>query len=175
MKLLAVALGFSILASAAVAQSPYGGMQTRPIKALSDQDVADLKAGRGMGMALPAELNGYPGPSHVLELAETLGLTAEQRARTAALFEAMKGEAVPMGEQLIRQEAALDQLFAAREITPANLRTATEEIGGTQARLRQTHLKYHLTMMDVLTAVQIDRYRELRGYSAAPHHQHRHN
>jgi hypothetical protein len=56
---------FSGLSSTALAQSaqPYSGMQTRPIKALSDQQVADLKAGRGMGLALAAELNGYPGPS----------------------------------------------------------------------------------------------------------------
>ena len=50
----------------ALGQSPYAGMQARPVKALSDQQIADLKAGRGMGLALPAELNGYPGPSHVL-------------------------------------------------------------------------------------------------------------
>ena len=47
-------------------------MQTRSIKALSDQQIADLGAGRGMGLALAAELNGYPGPSHVLELADKL-------------------------------------------------------------------------------------------------------
>jgi hypothetical protein len=50
----------------AFAQTPYAGMQTRPIKALSEQQVADLQAGRGMGLALAAELNGYPGPAHVL-------------------------------------------------------------------------------------------------------------
>ena len=43
------------------AQTPYAGMQSRPIKALSEQQVADLQAGRGMGLALAAELNGYPG------------------------------------------------------------------------------------------------------------------
>jgi hypothetical protein len=32
----------------------------RSIKALSDQQVSDLRAGRGMGLALAAELNGYP-------------------------------------------------------------------------------------------------------------------
>ena len=76
----------------------------------------------------------------------------------------MKAEAVPVGERLIEQEAKLDRLFADREITPANLNAATEEIGMTQARLRQTHLKYHLAMMDVLSPAQVERYRELRGY-----------
>src|SRR3954447_9774092 len=66
---------FTALSSTAMSQSsqPYSGMQSRSIKALSDQQLADLKAGRGMGLALAAELNGYPGPSHLLELSEKLG------------------------------------------------------------------------------------------------------
>src|SRR6187549_1634291 len=90
------------------AQTPYAGMQTRPIKALSEQQVADLGAGRGMGLALAAELNGFPGPSHVLELADALELSADQRTRVKALFDAMKAEAVPPGTRLIEQEADLD-------------------------------------------------------------------
>ncbi len=68
-----------LLTSAAVAnaQTPYAGMQTRPIKALSEQQMADLSAGRGMGLALAAELNGYPGPVHVLELADKLNLSPD--------------------------------------------------------------------------------------------------
>src|SRR5690242_3488719 len=69
------------------AGSAYAGMQAREIKALSDQQLAELRAGRGMGMALPAELNGYPGPVHVLELADALGLTPEQRERVRALHQ----------------------------------------------------------------------------------------
>jgi len=79
MKLLAIATALLLLSAAAFAQSAYAGMQTRSIKALSEQQVADLKAGRGMGLALPAELNGYPGPIHVLELSDQLGLSADQK------------------------------------------------------------------------------------------------
>ena len=129
---------------------PYAGLEQRAVKALSEQQIADLKAGRGMGLALPAELNGYPGPSHVLENADALGLSAEQRERTKGLFDAMKAEAVPVGERLIEQETKLDRLFADREITPSTLGAVTEEIGMTQGRLRQTHLKYHLAMMDAV-------------------------
>src|SRR6188768_1977014 len=81
--------------TSAQAQTPYAGMQTRPIKALSEQQIADLGAGRGMGLALAAELNGYPGPSHVLELADALELSADQRTRVKVLFDAMKAEAMP--------------------------------------------------------------------------------
>src|SRR5712671_6754535 len=105
-------------AAAANAQTPYAGMQARSIKSLSEQQVADLRAGRGMGLALPAELNGYPGPSHLLELADRLDLSTAQRDRIRQLFDSMKAEAVPIGTKLIEQETALDQQFASRSITP---------------------------------------------------------
>ncbi len=56
--------------------TPYAGLQQRDIKALDEKQIADLKNGRGMGLALAAELNGYPGPMHVLELKDQLRLTA---------------------------------------------------------------------------------------------------
>jgi len=143
---------------------PYAGLQNRAVKALSDQQIADLRAGRGMGLALPAELNGYPGPMHVLEHADALSLTQGQRERTAALIVAMKAEAIPAGERLIEQEASLDALFAGQAVTPFALTESTREIGATQAALREAHLKYHLAMMHVLTSDQVRRYRELRGY-----------
>ena len=152
--------------------TPYAGFEARPIKALSGEQIADLKAGRGMGLALPAELNGYPGPIHVLEHGEALRLSAEQRAEVQRLYEAMKGEAVPLGERLIAQEADLDRLFADRAITPAGLDRTTAEIGQTQAALRAAHLKYHLAMMDVLTPDQVRRYADLRGYAGQPTHGH---
>ena len=120
-----------------------------------------------MGLALAGELNGYPGPKHVLELAKELNLTEAQRARTRQLFDEMKAEAVPLGQQLIAAETDLDRQFSGRTITPVSLTTATAAIGATQGTLRATHLKYHLAMMDVLTPEQIQRYGELRGYGAA--------
>ncbi|MBX6744162.1 MAG: hypothetical protein IRY87_19175 [Acetobacteraceae bacterium] len=112
---------------------PYAGMQPRPVKALSDQQLADLRAGRGMRMALAAELNGYPGPAHASDLADTPGLTPEQRERVQALREAMTAEAVPLGERLIAEEVALGREFAARTAPPASLKAATAAIGQTQA------------------------------------------
>jgi len=158
--------------SAALAQAPYAGQQTRAIKALSVQQVADLEAGRGMGLALAAELNGYPGPSHLLELASQLGLSDNQQRRIRGLFEAMKAETIPIGELLISEEETLDTLFATHTATPEAIVTATAAIGDTQARLRAAHLKYHLSTVDLLQPQQIQRYAELRGYAGggAPHH-----
>jgi hypothetical protein len=92
-------------------------MQVRPIKALSDNEVTDLRAGRGMGLALAAELNGYPGPSHVLELDDKLDLSSEQKDQIQGLFDSMKAEAMPLGAKLIDREAALDRQFSSPTVT----------------------------------------------------------
>jgi LTXXQ motif family protein len=156
----------------AVAQTPYAGMQTRSIKALSDQQIADLRAGRGMGLALSAELNGYPGPSHVLELADKLGLTPDQRTSIQDLFDDMKAEALPLGSRLIEQEADLDKQFANHTVTLESLKASTAAVALTQGELRDTHLKYHLSTVALLSPDQMTRYAELRGYGDQPlrHH-----
>src|SRR4051794_2154578 len=145
-------------------QAPYAGLQDRPVKALSNEQLADLRAGRGMGLALTGELNGYPGPSHVLELADKLELDARQRERVRQLFESMKAEAIAVGERLIAQETELDQSFAARQILPANLEALTAQIGATQGQLRAVHPKYHLDTAELLSPHQRHRYAVLRGY-----------
>ena len=167
-------LALVAFASAALAQSPqpYAGFEGRLIKALSEQQIADLRAGRGMGLALAAELNGYPGPMHVLEFADALHLSDQQRAKMQELFAAMKAEAIPLGERLIAQEADLDSKFANKTITPASLAASTDAIGATHSALRQTHLKYHLSTVEVLTPAQIQRYGELRGYKGGTQHPH---
>lgn len=171
--LVALAAGLAV-APASVAQMPYAGLQSRPIKALSEQQLSDLKAGRGMGLALAAELNGYPGPSHLLELAEPIGLTDPQRQAVRELFDAMKAETIAIGEQLIGQEAELDALFARREATAERITALTEAIGSTQARLRAAHLRYHLSTLDLLRPAQVERYAELRGHGGGGG-QHRHH
>jgi len=152
------------LVTAANAQTPYAGMQARSIKALSDHQIADLKAGRGMGLALAAELNGYPGPMHVLELADQLELSGEQRSSVQRLFDSMKAEAMPLGSRLIAQEADLDRQFASRTITPESLKASTAAVAATQGVLRETHLKYHLSTGAILNPSQMTKYAELRGY-----------
>jgi hypothetical protein len=161
-----------IVVAGVSAETPYAGMQSRSIKALSDRQIADLGAGRGMGLALAAELNGYPGPSHVLELSDRLELSTDQRREVQRLFDLMKAEAVPLGTRLLEQEAELDRQFADRTVTAENLRASTAAIAATQGVLRETHLKYHLLTAEILTAPQMTRYAELRGYGSA--HQHHH-
>jgi Spy/CpxP family protein refolding chaperone len=150
--------------------APYAGMQSRAVKALSDQQITDLTAGRGMGLALAAELNGYPGPRHVLDIADQLQLTDRQRTQTQGLFDAMKAETIPIGERIVADETMLDRLFADHRITPAALDELTARIGTAQGDLRAAHLRYHLSMMEVLSPEQVAHYKTLRGYDAKGHH-----
>jgi hypothetical protein len=179
MKTAALAGAFAIgLAAAAWAQDhhkPHAGMDTRAVKGLSAEQQADLRAGKGMSLALVAELNGYPGPKHVLDLAGELGLSTEQRQRTEALHAAVKAESVKLGDAVIGHEAAIDRLFAGRAATLETLTPALAAWGQSHGELRLTHLKYHLAMMEVLTAEQVTRYNKLRGNDAQtqqPGHKH---
>jgi hypothetical protein len=173
---LSLALAASVLAGPAPADMPYAGQQARAIKALSDDDIAALRKGEGMGVAKAAELNGYPGPAHVLVLAAQLGLTDSQQGNVQTIFGRMSAAAKPLGAKLIAQEQALDQLFAKSEITPDRLAAATAAIAKLQGRLRSVHLAAHLETRALLTADQLARYQQLRGYSdpqaPAAHHHH---
>jgi LTXXQ motif family protein len=144
--------------------SPYSGMYQRDIKALSNEQIAELQAGRGMGLALAAELNGYPGPLHVLEMADRLQLTMEQKQRVQELYEGMKGEAIAVGEKLIASERELDREFASHTLTATRLASLMAQIGEQQGALRAVHLKYHLTTAELLSDDQKQRYAEVRGY-----------
>lgn len=152
----------------AVAQdrSTYAGQQTREIKSLSAEDIDDLKNGRGWGLAKSAELNGYPGPVHLLEMKDKIGLTAEQEEAVKKLFEEMKTAAVPLGLKLIRLEQELDDLYSDGLVDPQNLEAKLVEIGEARTRLRFVHLSAHLKTPGILTKDQIRKYNELRGYGA---------
>ena len=144
--------------------SPYAGQQSREIKALSDQEVKDLLAGAGMGMAKAAELNRYPGPMHALEHADRLALSAEQREKLAALMQQHKAQARKLGERVVALERELDALFARGKATPAEVERLSVAIGEAQGRLRADHLRTHLETTALLTPEQVDRYVTARGY-----------
>jgi Spy/CpxP family protein refolding chaperone len=153
-----------LLAACASTDSPYVGQETRGIKALSSDEVSGLLAGKGMGLAKSAELNGYPGPLHVLELARELKLSDEQKSRTDAVFAAMQANAKALGQALVDEERQLDTLFAGKTATDEAVAAALRRIGELQAQLRTAHLQAHLAQARILTAEQVERYNELRGY-----------
>ncbi len=151
-----------------LATSPYVGETTRAVKALSTAELDDLAAGRGMGLALAAELNGHPGPMHARELAAELGLTPEQVRRLGEIEAGMRTEAKRLGAAIVAAERTLDEGFAARRLDAAAVERLTAEIGLLAGRLRGVHLAAHIETAAVLTSHQIHRYDVLRGYAGTP-------
>lgn len=171
MKSLFVALLFLLLPFPVLGQgkhthsSPYTGQQMREIKSLSAEDIAELEEGGGWGLAKAAELNGMPGPLHVLKMKHELRLTADQEASTVRIFNRMREDAIEQGRNLIARETALEVGFRKRSISPKSLQERIGEIEISRSNLRYIHLAAHLEMMGVLKEGQVKRYNDLRGYS----------
>ena len=152
----------------------YGTLTGRHIKALSEEDIVGLREGRGMAMALAAELNHHPGPMHVLELADVLKLTAEQKTAVQAAHDRMKATAVALGGEIVGLERQLDEAFATGAIDEKKLAELTSAIAERQGRLRYAHLAAHITTRAVLSPEQVKMYDEARGYGSGAEHQHHH-
>lgn len=129
-----------------------------PLKGLSGGRIEGLREGQGMGLARAAELNGYPGPLHVLELTDELDLSEAQHARAEALYEAMHEEAVAVGEEILAAERDLEALFADGEATRDQVAAHTDRLGALHGRLRGVHLGYHVKMAEVLSGKQVEAY-----------------
>lgn len=145
------------------ATATYAGQQTRAIKSLSDSEAQDLVEGKGMGLAKAAELNGYPGPMHLLELAGAMRLTVEQSAATAQILTQHKVKARALGAELVQAERQLDTAFASKQISAEKLVALTQQIGALQAAVRNAHLQTHLQQTRLLSPQQVAQYQLLRG------------
>lgn len=168
--------GATAFAAGNSAVSPYAGEQQRTIKAMSAQDMADLEAGRGMGLSKVAELNHFPGPKHVLELADALRLSDSQMRQIRQQQDDMQQQAQRLGREIVDREAALDAIFATRRADEPAVRTLLAEIGQLQGELRFVHVNAHLATTHLLSDEQIAAYDRLRGYAngSAPAHPHHH-
>jgi len=150
------------------AQTPYAGMQNRAIKSLSDNDIKELRRGGGWGLALAAELNGMPGPAHMLELKDQIALNLDQVAKTQELLDEMRKVAIPTGERLIVAESELENAFAKGAVDEASLRRLLAEAESVRTELRFIHLSQHYKTVQFLKPEQIKRYNILRGYAEDP-------
>lgn len=171
MRTMTVVLGALSITTPAIAQtSPYAAEAPRAIAALSDEEIAQLADGAGMGFALTAELNGIPGPRHVLELADSLHLDNAQRALVADVFTRMQAEARELGTEILARERELNALFADGNTEMGVVEVRSVELGRLYGRLRAVHLNAHLETSALMHPVQVRRYAELRGYRdpAAP-------
>jgi Spy/CpxP family protein refolding chaperone len=174
MKTLIVALLVWLVSSAAMAgekrhshTSKYAGQETRAIKSLSPDDIAELRRGGGWGLARAAELNGVPGPVHLLELKDEIPLTAAQVKQIRDVYEDMRKRAMRQGEVLIERERELEEHFRNGTIDDRRLLLSLDRIAAARKTLRYIHLATHLKTPEILTPDQIEKYNRLRGYAGS--------
>ena len=165
---IAVLMMVASFASAEEAHQPYKGFSARKIASLSDEDIRQITQGMGWGLALPAELNGYPGPIHILELSNELALSDDQKWRIEAIFKEMRKDAITKGTSLIEAERALDDGFKSGVLDSIALKRLIARSEKARADLRFVHLSRHLTTVELLDAEQVATYMELRGYASDP-------
>lgn len=170
-----LAMAGMIVSASANTESPYVGQEQRSIKALSAEDLDAYLEGKGHGYAKAAELNHYPGPLHVLDLAEQLGLSEQQVAATEEIYSAMKQRAKALGRALVDKERELDLAFASDSVNSESLAALVGEIGSIEAEIRFAHLNAHLEQKSVMTRDQVMQYDKLRGYGTHTHEGHEHS
>jgi len=157
----ALLLAGALLASCA--SSPHTQDPASTSRTLSQEEVDGLLLGMGLGMAAPAEINGYPGPRHVLDLKDELALTPDQRFATSRLLGQMLGHARALGQRIVEAERRLDADMAGGELSGPQVKARIETIASLRAQLRYTHIDAHLKQKKILTPEQVVRYYELRG------------
>ena len=168
--LVSSAVGFWAWSIIGTTHQQYAGQQSRSVKALSNEQVEGLKAGAGLGYAKSAELSGWPGPLHILELADELSLSAEQRLRVEELRQEMLAKAKPLGIKLISAEQSLDRVFAQTDPKAEDVEKAAQQVASIEAELRAVHLTTHLLSAPLLTDEQKAIYQRERGYAGHTGH-----
>jgi len=148
------------------ARSPYADAYDPnvSIHALSAEEVEQIRQGGGASFALPAELNGVPGPRHVLDLAKELGLSPDQQTQIQAVYDRFRADAIPAGERYLAAEQALEEGFRFRTLSEEELPERVAEVSRLEGELVTIHLRAHLQTAEILTPAQIATYNQLRGY-----------
>src|SRR5215472_6053504 len=155
---LAIALGLGAPALAEdMLTSPYRQQAAAALRGLSESEIAELRTGAGMGLARAAELNGYPGPRHVLDAvaAGKLTVSAEQLRRIQQVFDQMQRDAQRLGTSILEQERQLEAGFSAASMTEDELKSRVARIAALRGDLRTIHLSAHLATRAILSDAQV--------------------
>lgn len=127
-------------------------------------DKESLENGEGAGMASYADVNGYPGPKHILEMQDQLNMSEEQRKDIESIFEAMSESALAKGDAIVRKEVELEKLFSEGKATEGEVKRLSREIGALRGELRAIHLAAHIQAKQILTEQQVSTYNSIRDH-----------
>ncbi len=127
-----------------------GGM----LSGVSETEKEALLQGAGLGAGMIAMMNGYPGPKHVLEMGDELGLSAEQRETIGTIYGEGKARFVELGTELVAKDEALTALFESGSASTGEVEDLAREIGELQGELRAAHLNAHVETYEALSSEQ---------------------
>ncbi len=130
-----------------------GGM----LGGISQAEKEALRSGAGLGAGRLAMMNGYPGPKHVLEMADELELTAAQKESIGKIFAEAKASFAQMGARLVEKEEALEAMFASGSVDVKDVEKRAKEIGELQGALRAGHLNAHVRTKQELSPAQLEK------------------
>ena len=128
-----------------------------------------LLNGEGMGQAKYAEMNGYPGPKHVLELAAELNLNERQKESVQKIYDVMRAQALSIGKLIVHEEERLHAAFGNKQVSQDTVDAISDRVGRLRGRLRAVHLVAHLGAKMILGREQIETYKTLRGVGGEHH------
>src|SRR5262245_65908219 len=146
----------SLLAVASAAEdprtAPYRHQTQSSLRGFSEAEVAELRAGTGMGLARAAELNSYPGPRHILDAihAGRLQASPTQVRQLQEIFDEMRSDARRIGAQILSEEEQLETAFRTTTIAEHDLRARLAQIASLKGEFRVTHLRAPLLAKAVL-------------------------
>jgi len=137
---------------------------------MSHDEIVGLLQGQGMGMAKAAEKNAFPGPKHVLELADELSLTDEQKNQVTAVFTSAQVDFRTLGKAVVETEAALNRAFMAQGVSTAQIASLTRAAAEARGQLRARHLAAHVATRPLMSDDQVQKYVELRSAAGGMQH-----
>ncbi|MCU7933917.1 MAG: hypothetical protein KZQ99_03435 [Candidatus Thiodiazotropha sp. (ex Dulcina madagascariensis)] len=167
----------SIFSAVAIAStdSNYSGLQANALKSLSNQEITGYLNGKGMGFSKVAELNHFPGPRHVIDLASELSLSKQQIHEANSIYQSMHLEAKKYGSEFVAKEREIEHLFLSQNVDSQNLKILVRESAELKGKIRLAHLKAHISQKQLLTRDQIRKYDEIRGYVGGQNQKHMHH
>ena len=141
--------------------SGYANAQAPP-----DHD--GLLNGEGMGQAQYAEMNGYPGPKHILDLVDKLKLSDAQKKSIQEIYQEMNARVKELGKRIIGVEEEMHEAFRTGLVNESSVRDDAEQIGRMRGKLRAVHLIAHIKAKKLMTDDQIALYTKLRAEEQSP-------
>ena len=119
---------------------------------MSKEDLRDFEGSWDSfwGYGKAAELNGFPGPRHVLDLKKELALTSKQVSEIEEIYRKMNLLAVKVGAELVAKEAFMDREFKEKRVNSKSLKKMIQSSAVKYSELRYIQLVAHLETAKIL-------------------------